>query len=197
MRFSYFLFRLMKVKILLSVAAVVVLGIWFLTGFNQGKEPQNILVTTNDMSTFSLTSDAFKHNGKIPDRFTCEGEDLNPPMEIRQAPAGTVSFTLIVDDPDAPRGNWNHWLVWNIPVSQTRIEEGSLPRGAVLGMNDFGRTSYGGPCPPAGPTHRYFFKLYALDAFLDLKEGATKEQLENALTGHVLGEAELIGLYQR
>lgn len=186
----------MKAKILLSVAAVIAL-IWFLTGLDLRKEPASNPITANYMLTLSLTSAAFEHNGKIPAKFTCEGEDLNPPLEISQAPEGTVSFALVVDDPDAPRGNWDHWLIWNIPADQTVIEEGAMPEGTLAGANDFGRTSYGGPCPPAGGAHRYFFKLYALDALLNLKEGATKQQLEDAMEGHVIGKAELIGLFER
>ncbi len=148
------------------------------------------------MSEVSITSPAFSYNGLIPSKHTCDGADVNPPLTIGNIPEKTKSLALIVDDPDAPRGTWVHWVLWNIGPGTKEIPENSVPRGALQGTNDFRKQNYGGPCPPSG-THRYFFKLYALDATLALKAGATKAQLEEAMAGHILGKAELIGLYRR
>ncbi len=140
-----------------------------------------------------LTSTEFANNEFIPKKFTCEGEDINPALIIEKIPADAKSLALIIDDPDAPMGTWVHWVVYNIPII-SRIDEGSIP--GEQGVNDSGRRDYGGPCPPSG-THRYFFKIYALDAKLNLKAGLTKQELEKAMQGHILDKAELIGLYKR
>ncbi|MBI5388772.1 YbhB/YbcL family Raf kinase inhibitor-like protein [Candidatus Woesearchaeota archaeon] len=140
-----------------------------------------------------LNSPAFAHNTLIPTRFTCQGEDMNPPLEITNLPTGTKSLVLIVDDPDAPGGNWDHWVVWNIPPTTT-LEEDEVPEGAVEGINDFGKHTYGGPCPPKG-THRYFFKLFALDTILALPEASGKQEVLAAMQGHILADATLVGLY--
>ncbi len=140
-----------------------------------------------------VTSSAFENNGKIPSRYTCDGENISPPLNIEGIPEGTESLVLIVDDPDAPRGNWDHWIVWNIQPKRD-IEEGSVP--GVEGMNDFRKNSYGGPCPPSG-THRYFFKVYALDTHLDLTKDSTKSIVEKAMQNHILAKGELVGLYSR
>jgi len=145
----------------------------------------------------SLTSPAFSHNETIPTKYTCQGEDINPPLEIKNIPPGVKSLVLIVDDPDAPMGTWDHWIVWNISPQILKIEEGRLPQGALQGKNDFGKLEYGGPCPPPGKPHRYFFKLYALDTLLNLPQGSSKEEVEKAMEGHILGQTFLIGLYQR
>jgi Raf kinase inhibitor-like YbhB/YbcL family protein len=149
-----------------------------------------------------LTSTAFSAGEMIPKRFTCNGADVSAPLVWNDAPVGTESFALIVDDPDAPVGTWVHWVLYDLPASTRELAEGvtkqqQLPSGARQGRNDFGRIGYGGPCPPPGKPHRYFFKLYALDAKLNLKAGATKADLERALKGHVLGQAELMGRYGR
>ena len=146
-----------------------------------------------------ITSPAFPHNGSMPARFTCQGDDLSPPLEISGVPEGSAALVLLVDDPDAPdpaapRMVWDHWVVWNIPPATTAIAEGAAPSGAVQGVNSWKRNDYGGPCPPIG-THRYFFKLYALDAPLALSSSAMKADVEAAMQGHVLAAAELIGLY--
>lgn len=140
-----------------------------------------------------LSSPAFEHNQLIPRDFTCQGRDVNPAFVIEGIPEGAVSLALIVDDPDAPMGAWAHWVVYDIPLLG-RIEEDSIP--GKQGVNDFGRQNYGGPCPPSG-THRYFFKIYALDKILGLSEGASKSALEEAMGGHVLAKAELVGLYKQ
>lgn len=149
----------------------------------------------------TLSSGVFKANAKIPARYTCDGEDVSPPLEWRGAPAGTKSFALISDDPDAPVGTWVHWVIWNVPPDTTSLAENlpkteKLQNGAQQGLTDFRRAGYGGPCPPSG-THRYFFKLYALDLMLNLPARSNKAQLEAAMKTHILAEAELVGLYSR
>jgi len=148
------------------------------------------------MSELKLSSTAFQNNGSIPSRYTCDGRDINPPLAIENVPPGTKSLALIVDDPDAPMGTWVHWVSWNIAPGIKEIKENDTPGGSVSGLNDFKRQSYGGPCPPSG-THRYFFKLYALDTALDLPSGAKKADVEKAMKGHVISEAQIIGLYKR
>ena len=140
-----------------------------------------------------ITSPAFEHNQMIPKKYTCQGEDINPPLAISGIPEGTKSLVLIMDDPDAPGGNWDHWLIYNIAPT-AEIKENSVP--GTQTRNDFGRLDYGGPCPPSG-THRYFFKLYALDTTLVFKGAPSKEALKKAMQGHILEKAELIGLYQK
>lgn len=143
-----------------------------------------------------ISSIAFGHNGHIPKKYTCDGSDVNPPLKFEQIPANARSLALIVDDPDAPMGTWVHWVVWNIDPETTEIKENFVPTGSKLGMNDFGKHDYGGPCPPS-ETHRYFFKLYALDTILNISPGAGKTALESSMKGHILAEAQLIGLYKR
>jgi Raf kinase inhibitor-like YbhB/YbcL family protein len=143
-----------------------------------------------------LSSSAFKNNQLIPGKYTCDGEDISPPLIISEVPEGTKSLVLIVDDPDAPVGNWDHWIVWNINLSTSIIGEGEVPAGSLQGINDFGKKPYGGPCPPSG-THHYYFKLYALDRELELDPSSKKEDVELAIQDHILEQAELIGLYQR
>lgn len=140
-----------------------------------------------------LTATEFKNNELMPKKFTCEGDDINPALVIEGVPSNTKSLALIMDDPDAPMGTWVHWVVFNIPVIN-RIEENSIP--GRQGSNNSGRNDYHGPCPPSG-THRYFFKIYALDKELDLAIGASKGELEKAIPGHILDKAELIGLYKK
>lgn len=144
----------------------------------------------------NISSPAFKDNERIPSQYTCDGENVNPPLEISDVPSEAKSLVLIVDDPDAPGKTWVHWVVWNIDPTTTEILENSVPIRAVEGMTDFGKPGYGGPCPPSG-THRYFFKLYALDTLLDISSQATKADVEKAMEGHMLTQATLIGLYSR
>jgi Raf kinase inhibitor-like YbhB/YbcL family protein len=153
---------------------------------------------------FLLTSTAFKEGGAIPVKYTCDGADVSPPLAWSGAPPGTVAFALIADDPDAPAGTWVHWVLYDLPATASRLPENvakteTLPDlgGALQGHTDFRRPGYGGPCPPPGPAHRYFFKLYALDAPLKAKAGATKGDVEAAMKGHVLGTAQLMGTYAR
>lgn len=140
-----------------------------------------------------LTSPAFVEGKSIPSDYTCDGADRIPLLEMSDVPAGAKSLALVVDDPDAPMGTWDHWVVWNIPPATKKID--AQPPG-VAGKNSWGRTNYGGPCPPSG-THRYFFKLYALDVLLDLPAGSNKASLQEAVKGHILTETQLMGTYQR
>jgi Raf kinase inhibitor-like YbhB/YbcL family protein len=158
---------------------------------------------TTPMSQPKLESPAFREGESIPTKYTCEGDDLSPPLNWSNVPTGTKSIALIVDDPDAPdpkapKRTWVHWVLYEIPADATGLPEGAseLPVGTREGVNDWDRTGYGGPCPPIG-THRYFFKLYALDASLgDLSE-PTKGELEQAMRGHILAQTELIGTYKK
>lgn len=143
----------------------------------------------------NLTSTAFQNNAPIPSEYTCDGADLSPPLGIIDVPSNAKSLVLICDDPDAPVGTWDHWVVFNIPVSTKEIPQGAEPKG-IGGRNSWGRTGYGGPCPPSG-IHRYFFKLYALDISLNIPEGSAKKELEKAMQGHIVAKAELMGTYKR
>ena len=151
---------------------------------------------------FSITSPSFSAGGAIPKKFTCDGADVSPQLSWKGAPAGTQIFALIMDDPDAPVGTWVHWVLYDVPANTTELQEGlekkeQLASGALQGRNDFHKTGYGGPCPPAGKPHRYFFKLYALDKELDLRAGAKKSDVERAMSGHILAQTELMGRYGR
>lgn len=155
--------------------------------------------------SLSLTSSAFQHQGEIPSRFTCEGDDVSPALSWSGVPREARSLALLVDDPDAPdpkapRMTWVHWVLYNLPVAATGLPEGvssrDLPEGTREGTNDWKRTGYGGPCPPVG-RHRYFFKLYALDTELPDLKSPTKARLEEAMEGHVLSRAELVGTYEK
>lgn len=148
-----------------------------------------------------LTSEAFSDGTMIPKQFTCDGEDLSPPLSWSGLPTETATLALICDDPDAPVGTWDHWVLFNIPASATGLpvnvpSKATLDDGSVHGNNSWGRLGYGGPCPPGG-THRYFFKLYALDIALNLKTGVTKSQLVKAMEGHILDQGQLMGQYRR
>jgi len=148
------------------------------------------------MSTLKISSPAFKHNSHIPPKYTCDGVDVNPPLSIENVHSGAKSLALIVDDPDAPMGTWVHWVIWNISPDTKEIKEHTVPSEASEGVNDFRRRNYGGPCPPSG-THRYFFKLYALDNTLTLNANTTKAELERAMKGHILDQSEIVGIYSR
>jgi len=152
-----------------------------------------------------LTSSGFTHEGRIPKKYTCESDDLSPPLQWSGAPAETKSFALIVDDPDAPdpakpQRVYVHWVLYNIPANTTGLDENasrkSLPAGAITGVNDWDKAEWGGPCPPIG-RHRYFFKLYALDTTLSGLSSPKKKDVESAMQGHILAQAELMGTYQK
>jgi len=153
------------------------------------------------MGKIEVRSSAFSEGDRVPKEFTCDGADRSPPIEWSGVPANAQSLAILVDDPDAPAGDWVHWLVYDLSPALTRLnagipEGGRLPGGGSQGRTDFGALGYGGPCPPRG-THRYFFKVYALDAMLHLKPGATKKELLQAMQGHILTEGRLTGTYER
>jgi Raf kinase inhibitor-like YbhB/YbcL family protein len=150
---------------------------------------------------FELNSTAFAHEEPIPPKYTCDGQDISPPLQWSDPPQGTQSLALICDDPDAPIGTWVHWVLYNLPAEARALPEAippeaELPDGSQHGENSWRRLDYGGPCPPSG-THRYFFKLYALDTVLDLEAGEGKKQVLQAMEGHILAQAELMGVYSR
>ena len=171
---------LIIITLALIVATVVI---------KNGKEVAEI-----EMVELKITSPAFEHNGSIPEKYTCDGSDISPPLEISGVPAEAKSLVLINDDPDAPVGTWDHWIVFNIPPTTTEITENSVP--GTQGKNSFRKLDYGGPCPPSGE-HRYFFKLYALDTELDIGEESSKPSVESAMEGHILAQGELVGKYSR
>jgi len=142
-----------------------------------------------------ISSTAFADGGSIPSKYTCDGGDVSPQLAFVGVPREVKSLVLIVDDPDAPRGTFDHWIVWNIPPNTTSVAEGQEPKG-IGGRNGFGKTTYGGPCPPSGE-HRYFFKLYALDTMVNLPASAAKADVEKAMGGHTLATAQLMGRYKR
>ncbi|HEU5304900.1 MAG TPA: YbhB/YbcL family Raf kinase inhibitor-like protein [Gemmatimonadales bacterium] len=159
-------------------------------------------MTSTSASQIQLTSSAFAYGTRIPDAYTCEGEDISPPLAWGGCPVGARSLALVCDDPDAPRGVWVHWVLFNLPVDAVELGPGvpadpELPSGARQGRNDSGRIGYAGPCPPPGKPHRYFFRLYALDINLGLQAGITKAELEAAMDQHILGQGTLMGTYQR
>lgn len=149
-----------------------------------------------------IESTAFGEGDTISLRYTCDGPDRSPPLRWQGAPKATKSYVLICDDPDAPVGTWDHWVLFNLPADTQELPEGlitseRLPNGAIQGRNSWGRVGYNGPCPPKGMAHRYFFKLYALDTMLDLSSQATKADVEKAMKGHILAETKLMGKYAR
>ena len=158
-------------------------------------------MSTGSLGKLALTSTAFKEGEIIPKKYTCDGPDISPPLEWESVPANTRSLALIAEDPDAPMGTWIHWVIYDIPPNVSELAENippekTLPDGAVQGKNDFRNIGYGGPCPPSG-THRYFFRLYALDTKLNLPPGSTKFDLVKAMRGRIVGEAQLMGKYSR
>jgi Raf kinase inhibitor-like YbhB/YbcL family protein len=180
--------------VVLAALAVALAGTLLFAG-------ASVSIAEEKPMTLTITSTAFAPEGAIPSLYTCEGKDISPPLAWNGAPAGTKSFALIVDDPDAPGGTWVHWVIYNIPPNTTTLPEGvaksDTVAGGKQGVNDFGRVGYNGPMPPRGSKHRYFFKLYALKSELDLKPRATKSQLEAAMKSQILAQAELVGTYER
>jgi Raf kinase inhibitor-like YbhB/YbcL family protein len=151
---------------------------------------------------FTVSSKSFSSGEEIPKKFTCDGADVSPELTWTDPPANTKAFALIADDPDAPAGTWTHWVLYDLPAEVRHLPEGTsksaeLPSGARQGKNDFGKIGYNGPCPPPGKSHRYFFKLYALDSKLNLKPGASKQEVERAIASHTLVKAEWMGRYKR
>ncbi len=184
-----------------GVGVIIIGGLIFLVGSGKSKRSPETSLNIKQTSNMKLGSIVFEHNGLIPAKYTCDGENINPPLRMSEAPEGAKSLVLIMDDPDVPKsirpdGVWDHWLVWNIPPETTEIPEGKEPAG-VVGKNTGGSFGYRGPCPP-DREHRYFFKLYALNTTLNLSADITvKANLEAAMQGHILGQAELMGRYNR
>lgn len=180
-----------------EIPAVVMVFLLIAVSLASGEAPRK----GGGPMNMTLESPAFKDGDIIPAKYTCDGDNVSPPLSWSNPPEGTVGFALIMDDPDAPLGTWVHWIVYRIPATARFVAEGAskskkLPEGSVEGFTDFQSTPYGGPCPPSG-THRYFIKLYALDTRLNLQPGATKKQLLDAMKGHMLAQAELVGKYKR
>lgn len=181
----------MKIAII-SIIGIIIIGFGFFL-LSMPKQPEN----TKPALTIKIS--AFKQNDFIPAKYTCDGDDINPMIEILNAPEETKSLALVMDDPDATRGvTWDHWILWNIDPKLHYIPEDSVPHGAVQGTTSFGHQKYNGPCPPRGnKPHRYTFKAYSLDTTLELPPTATKQDLEQAMAGHILESANFIGLYAR
>lgn len=183
------------------IALVLVLPQLLLYGCDkQEEEALTSQEGVNDMS-IKVTSTAFEEGTIIPAKYTCDGDDVSPPLAWKGVPEDAESIALICDDPDAPMGTWVHWVVWNMPADKTGLEEGiasdrTLPDGTRQGMTDFKKTGYGGPCPPSG-THRYYFKVYALDTKLDIDGDSKKSGLVEAMEGHILAEGRIMGKYKR
>lgn len=189
----------MIIKIDAVVLAFLLAGILLISGCVQNEKVENHVSgeapdtgkgdDNMSIQNIKVFSNAFESNGTIPTKYTCKGKNVNPPLEFQGIPEEAESLVLIVDDPDAPTGTFTHWLVWNIePVA--KIEEDSIP--GIEGRNDFRKVEYDGPCPPSG-THRYFFRVYALDRQFELKAGAGRKELENEMIGHIIAEGELMG----
>lgn len=186
----------MRVQWCRAGAVLLVLGLVDLTGANDAA------VEPGDKNAMQLTSSVFAEGEGIPVKYTCDGKNISPPLQWTGLPPGTKSLVLIVDDPDAPSGTWVHWVLYDLPASASELPEDItkgqyLPSGAKQGLNDFKHLGFGGPCPPPGNPHRYFFKLYALDVKLDLKPGAVKQMIEHAMDKHVLAQGQLMGTYRR
>ncbi len=187
-------YSICQVVVLLTVLCLVVM---LLVGCKYRERP----LKEGEMA-LTVSSSAFKEGDRIPAKYTCQGQDVSPPLAWGEPPAGTQSFALIVDDPDAPGGVFTHWVLFNIPPDSRNLPEAvptqaELASGALQGKTDFGRTGYGGPCPPPGHPHRYQFTLYALDQPLGLEGGTSKKQLLSAMEGHILAQGQLTGTYQR
>ncbi len=193
-------------KFLIIAIIIIVIGVggyFIFSNFSIKENPQpsteNITASpyqTNNDTNMKISSPAFENQQNILVKYTCDGANLNPPLEISGVPENAQSLVLIVDDPDAPSGTWTHWTLWNIDPQIAGIDENSFPPGAVQGKTSFGKSGWGGPCPPSG-THRYFFKLFALDAKLDLTGSVSVENLQAAMNPHIIESAELVGLYGR
>jgi Raf kinase inhibitor-like YbhB/YbcL family protein len=153
-------------------------------------------VEGGNVATLQVTSSAFSEGASIPRKYTCDGENVSPPLSWSAVPAGTESWVVIIEDPDAPSGIWVHWVLYDLPSQTDSLQEGSQA-GGVEGRNTSRREGYSGPCPPRGPAHRYFFKVFALDTVLHLKAGATKADVEKAMAGHILAQGQLMGTYSR
>jgi len=183
-------------------ATRVALSLMLLGMLAAGCASQDPTLPEENEMALSLSSPVFQESEKIPSKYTCDGQDISPPLMWGEPPSGTQAFALIMDDPDAPGGVFTHWVIFNLPVDSRELPEAvphnnQLDNKALQGMTDFGRVGYSGPCPPTGPAHHYLFSLYALDQPLDLNAGASKKQVLDAMQGHILAQGQLTGIYQR
>lgn len=186
-----------KLLIFIIVLIPIILLIYFLTKSNRVNNiKQESDKEINLKSDMKITSSAFEHNQNIPNKYTCDGENINPPLQFIDVPQNAKSLALIVDDPDAPSGTFDHWIVYNIDPATLEIKENSIPNSGSVGKSSTGVSKWVSPCPPSG-VHRYFFKLYALDTRLNLPTNVSKKEVEEAMKNHVIESSELIGLYNR
>lgn len=183
-----------KIPIIIFILALLAAAAIYILPKNSPPEPPNLSLTKN--INMKLTSPVFQNDQFIPSKYSCDGENINPPLEILEVPNAAKSLALIVDDPDAPGGTWVHWVVFNINQSVALIQENSVPEERIQGLTSFSQHSYGGPCPPSG-IHHYHFKLYALDTMLSLNSSANKEEIKKAMQNHILDWVDLVGLYKR
>jgi len=174
------------------VVVVVIIGIFFLVKYSNDTTSSNI----NTKNFMNLSSSVFTNGETIPEKYTCDGEDISPVININGVPKNTKDIVLIFDDPDSPSGTWTHWTIWNIPPETNQIKENSVPDGVTEGMTSFGNIGYGGPCPGSG-VHRYFFKIYAMDKVVNLDRGASIEELEKEIEEGVIDKAEIMATYGR
>jgi Raf kinase inhibitor-like YbhB/YbcL family protein len=187
---------LMRFQSLIIIILIIFLSVGFLLLFFNKREQKPQSFPLKFPLNMKIKSSAFEPNQFIPAKYTCDGANINPPLYFEEIPAEAKSLVLIMEDPDAPAGNWVHWVLWNIKPQITQILENEVPPGSIQGKTSFGKVNYGGPCPPFG-THRYFFRLFALDKELELKTGADIKELQKAMENHILDKAELVGLYGR
>mgnify|MGYP003771604119 FL=1 len=182
------------------ILGIIIIGVILVLTYNYfEKENPNNIQNINQLATtnMKITIDSFKNGENIPLKYSCDGDNINPEIKITEIPQEAQSLVLIMDDPDAPMGVFTHWVIFNIPASSTIIiNENSIPQNSVLGLNSANKTSYVGPCPPAG-THRYYFKVFALDSLLNLKDGAKREEIEKEMANHIIDQTQYLGLYQR
>lgn len=184
-------------KIIIALVLIIIIFTIIFFAFPKSLNPAPQLANNGaEKNMLKITSSAFVNEGTIPKKYTCDGENINPPLLINGVSAEAKSLALIMDDPDAPAGIWTHWVIFNIDAKTTEIKENSVPSGAILGQTSFGKAQYGGPCPPSG-THRYFFKIYSLDEILNIPQGSDRKTLENAMAGHIIEQAEMMGRYSR
>ena len=190
-----FIKRFLKAILELILISIFLVIAGFITwkGFYKNREAP---LQHSPVSIIKITSPAFEEGKTIPKKYSCDGEDINPPLHIDDVSDRAQSLAIILDDPDASAGVWNHWLVWNIDPMTREIKEGKLPKGALLGINDFEKLEYEGPCPTSG-NHRYYFRVYALDTKLTLKQGLNRQSLDTAMEGHTIEKASLMGTFSR
>ncbi len=190
----------MKKSYVIGIVIVLLLAITalFFRHYNQRSANSVVPINTqnNIQKSMIISSSAFAEGQTIPKKYTCDGDGVNPPLEFKDVPAEAKSLALIIDDPDAPVGTWTHWILWNISPLTTSIAENSVPTEALQGKTSSGQNNYGGPCPPSGQ-HRYFFKIYALDTMLKIPTRSTADELIQAMSGHIISQAELMGKYGR